>query len=101
MDHTVRMPFDVDTGTELPTDADVAETLRDATCAQVEYWLDSGGECQDIGGTAGTQISVGTFTGVVGPEVAPRAERFLHNGGLMSSRRTSDVAHAFFCREAG
>jgi hypothetical protein len=86
LDHTVTVPFAVDSGTNLPSDTDVADALRDAACAQVEYWQDGGSECDDIAGTAGSEVRIGSYVGKVGPELAPRAERILHTAGLLSTR---------------
>jgi hypothetical protein len=44
----VRTKVATDTTTGLPTDPTTAQTLADATCAQVESWLDDG-ECDPTG----------------------------------------------------
>ena len=74
--------FEIDSGTELPTDADVAEALRDATCAQVRQWIEVGEE-NDIDGLAGTEVSLGSYSGPRAPELAPRAKRYLKLAGLL------------------
>lgn len=74
--------FDVDDDTGLPTDADVIAALRDATCAQVEFWL-AGDEEDDI---LGPVDAVG-MAGVTakGRELAPRAARKLREAGLYNT----------------
>jgi hypothetical protein len=84
IDATLIAPFVVDEVTELPSDDDIAAALRDATCAQVEFWGEVG-EANDIDGLAGSPVSVGSYTGSRAPVVAPRAVRILANAGLMSS----------------
>ena len=74
--------FSIDTVTELPTDTDVAEAMRDAACAQVRFWVETGEE-HDIDGLAGTDVSVGSYSGVRPPELAPRTKRFLMLAGLL------------------
>lgn len=83
IDATVLAVFDVDTDTQMPTDTDVAAALRDATCAQVEQWLEVGEE-NDIDGLAGTQIAVTGFSGKRAPRIAPRALDILRDAGLMN-----------------
>lgn len=75
----------------LPTDADVIAALRDAVCAQVEWW-------DEIGDTTGTgaggewssvsigKVSVSTGGGTGGPSrrrLAPDAIEVLHTAGLL------------------
>ena len=90
VDETVRTPFDVDDD-KMPTDADVAAALRDATCAVVEGWLEVG-EANDIDGLAGTQISTGGYSGLRGPMLPPRAARILRNAGLLTVGVATTVA---------
>jgi hypothetical protein len=82
--------YDVDADTGLPTDADVLAAFRDATCAQVEYWL-AGDEEDDILGPvqgfslSGMQVQFGVGENRTAPTVlAPRAARILANANLMS-----------------
>ncbi len=82
MDGVVVAAFEVDSVTELPTDVEVAAALRDATCAQVEQWLEVG-ESNDVDGLAGTAVSVGGYAGRRAPSVSPRALRILRNAGLL------------------
>jgi hypothetical protein len=91
LDDKVTAPFAVDTGTDLPADADVAAALADAACAQVEYWAETG-ECGDIDGLAGSEVRVGSFAGRRGPELAPRAHRILHGARLLSATNLADPA---------
>lgn len=83
IDGAVMAAFDVDDATDLPTDTDVAAALRDATCAQVEFWAEVG-EDHDVAGMAGRRVSVGHLSVDALPAVlAPRALRILTNAGLM------------------
>jgi len=82
--------YDVDDDGE-PTDADVIAVLRDATCAQVEFWL-AGDEEDDILGPVqgvalgGMQVQYGAADNPVAPHyLAPRAARILRNAGLYSN----------------
>lgn len=76
MDRKVRAPFTIDKTTGIPTDPAVATVMADATCAQVEFWIETG-EHHDIDGLAGTNVNVAGYTGERSPELAPRAERIL------------------------
>ncbi len=80
VDEMVRAPFDIDTD-GIPTDPDVAAVLRDATCAQVEQWIEVG-EHNDLDGLAGTQVSTTGHSGLRAPKYAPRAVTLLRNAGL-------------------
>ncbi len=82
LDATVRTPFTVDADTDLPTDTDVAAAMRDACCAQVEFWAETGEE-HDVDGLAGTTYSVTGYSGSRPTELAPRAYRILHTAGLL------------------
>lgn len=82
VDGMVRACYDVDDN-GAPTDADVAAALRDATCAQVEQWIEVG-EANDIDGLAGTQRSVGGASGLRAPSRAPRALEILSTAGLLT-----------------
>lgn len=65
--------------------ATVVEALRDATCAQVEQWLEIGEET-DIGGWDRTQgVKYGTITIDSLPSLlAPRAYRILASEGILN-----------------
>ncbi|MEU8950900.1 hypothetical protein [Streptomyces sp. NPDC048489] len=75
----------------MPTEPDVIEALRDATCAQVEYQQETG----DTGtGAAGRwdSVSLGPVSmsgrkdapaGPQGLDLAPRADRALRRAGLV------------------
>jgi hypothetical protein len=81
LDSVIRAPFGVD-DEGLPTDETVAETLANACCAQVEYWIDLGEE-HDIEGMAGTRVGVGHLQVERLPlELGPRARRELAVAGL-------------------
>ena len=81
LDDTVTAPFLVDED-GVPTDSAVAEALRDAACAQVRFWAETGEE-HDIDGLAGTAVSIGGVSGVRPPVVAPQALRILRGAMLL------------------
>ncbi len=85
LDDKVRASFEVDDDTNLPTHTGVAAALRDATCAQVEFWLEVGEE-HDVEGLAGRQVSIqGLSLAALPPELAPRAQRILRTAGLLNA----------------
>jgi hypothetical protein len=61
------------------------EGLRDATCAQVEFWLEVGEE-HDIVGLTGAVTSGRLFLSKLPQQLAPRARRFLLGAGLLHAR---------------
>lgn len=84
IDGHVLATYTVDDGTGLPTDTDIAAALRDATCAQVEFWLEVGEE-HDVANMAGRRVSIGHLSIDDLPgEFAARARRLLANAGLLS-----------------
>lgn len=87
IDDKVRAPYPVDATTKLPTDDTIAEALRDATCAQVQFWLETGVE-HDIDGLAGTTYSVPGYSGTRPPVLAPRARRALNRCNLLGFTST-------------
>ena len=85
LDATVTASFVVDSDTGLPTDPLDAAALRDASCAQVRFWVETGEE-HDIDGLAGTPIQVGGVGGVStvrSPVLAPQARRILKKAMLI------------------
>ena len=68
----------------MPTDEDVLEALRKATCAQVEFWM-AGDEEDDILGPV-NKLSLGgmSFEGKM-QTIAPRAARILRNSHVFRS----------------
>lgn len=76
VDSVVTASFAVDSDTELPSDVDVAATLRDATCAQVRMWVEVGVE-NDVDGLAGTDVSVGGLQTKRAPVHSPQMLRIL------------------------
>ena len=84
LDDTVRAAFEIDDETGIPTDEDTAATMRDACCAQVEFWTVATGEGHDIEGLGGTQVSVPGYSGRLVAEVAPRALRILSAAGMLT-----------------
>lgn len=85
VDDYVLAAFTLDTITGLPRDADVAEALATAACAQVEFWLEVGEE-HDVDGVRGA-ISVPGASFSSPPTLAPRARSALMRAGLMSVGR--------------
>ncbi|GAW50610.1 MULTISPECIES: hypothetical protein [unclassified Nocardioides] len=88
-DHIVTAVYDVDSDGNA-TDGTVIAALRDATCAQVEFWL-TGDEEDDILGplqsvsTQGVQLQMGAGENRPTPMyLAPRAARALRRAGLLS-----------------
>lgn len=82
--------YDTDTA-GLPTDSTVAAALRDAACAQVEFWT-VGDEEDDILGpvqgvaVAGLQVQYGAGDNRATPMyLAPRAARILRTAGLLTA----------------
>lgn len=82
VDDFVLAGFALDPVTQLPRDAGVAEALRLAACAQVEFWMEVG-EAHDIDGIRGG-ISVPGVQYASPPTLAPRARSFLAQAGLMT-----------------
>ncbi|MEN6426106.1 MAG: hypothetical protein ABFE13_12125 [Phycisphaerales bacterium] len=68
-----------------PTDADDIAALRDATCAQVEFWL-AGDEEDDVLGPI-KELKIGTVDAIPAyvHVLAPRAARILRTAGLYSN----------------
>lgn len=82
IDEYVLASFDVDDETKLATDSGTAASLADATCAQVEYWLEVGEE-HDVDGIGGQIQITGGGSFAAPPELAPRARRILKAAQLM------------------
>ncbi len=90
LDNKVTAPFEIDDTDGLPTgtlvvqghSVTLASIMRDACCAQVEFWQ-NGGEDSDIEGLFRSEISVGGFSGKCPPEMSRRAFRILQNAGLL------------------
>lgn len=87
-DHIVTAVYNVNAA-GAATDATVIAALRDATCAQVEFWL-AGDEEDDVLGplqgmsAGGQQQQFGAGTNRATPMyLAPRAARYLRRSGLM------------------
>lgn len=73
-----------DISVEDPHD-DHTEALRDATCAQVEYWLEVGEE-HDIVGLTGLLIAGKLHVSELPGRLAPRARTYLIGAGLYHGR---------------
>lgn len=99
VDEAVRVPFAIDAN-GLPTDTDKAAALRDATCAQVEAWLEVGEE-NDIDGMAGTNLTVTGYNGKRPPRYGPRMLRILRNEGLISAGLEASLGARFFLTQTG
>jgi len=89
-DHLRRAVYDVDDD-GAPTDDDDIAALRDATCAQVEFWM-AADEEEDILGPVQSlsigniQVSQGSEAWRVSPMyLAPRAARILRNAGILTA----------------
>lgn len=82
VDDFVLAGFGLDPFTGLPSDGVVAQALADATCAQVEFWMEVGEE-HDVDGIRGG-ISVPGSSYESPPNLAPRARSFLNRAGLMN-----------------
>jgi hypothetical protein len=82
-DHCRTARYDVDDD-DLPTDEGVAAALRDATCAQVEFWL-AGDEEDDVLGPL-KAIKIGSVSAEPAEPLvlAPRAARILRDAHLYS-----------------
>lgn len=101
LDDIVRTPFAVDAGTQLPTDPVVAGALRDAACAQVQFWADVG-EDHDVEGLHHRQVSIGHLSmQSLPPELGPRAQRILQLAGLLSPSGIDTTAGRFFATQSG
>jgi hypothetical protein len=88
LDATVYGAYAVDAATGLPADPDAAAALRDAACAQVEFWVEVG-EAHDLDGGARSQVSVGGLSMQRPGRLADRALDLLRTAGLMSPRRSA------------
>lgn len=76
--------YEIDPVTELPTETKVIEALRDATCAQVEYWLATGDEKEAT--ARFKHPGIGSLNLVTtGVRVAPRAQDALRRAGLLQA----------------
>lgn len=89
-DYLRRAVYDVDDD-GAPTDDDDIAALRDATCAQVEFWM-AADEEEDILGPVQSlsigniQVSQGSDDRRVAPMyLAPRAARILRNAGILTA----------------
>jgi hypothetical protein len=69
-----------------PTDAVTIQAFNDATCAQVEYWIQNGDEFGDGNNIASYSIEGAsvTFRKPV-PRLAPRAQDVLRVAGILPS----------------
>lgn len=75
--------YDVDDDGD-PTDADDIAALRDATCAQVEFWFAGDEEDDVLGPFAALTIGGVSATPQTPLTLAPRAARILRRAGLYS-----------------
>ncbi len=82
LDATVTARFLTDEETGLPLNPATAAALRDAACAQLRFWVETGEE-HDIDGLAGTAVSIGGVSGKRPPVLAPQALRILRKAMLL------------------
>lgn len=76
--------YEIDSVTELPTETKVIEALRDATCAQVEWWLATGDEKEAT--SRFKHPGIGSLNLVsTGRRIAPRAVDHLKSAGLLEA----------------
>lgn len=85
IDSIVTVAFTVDAVTNLPTSTTLAAALKQAACAQVEFWVKEVGEGNDVDGLAGTQVTISGYMGKRAPRVAPRALDCLRKYGLIGA----------------
>lgn len=76
IDEAVVAPYD-------DTDSDILDALSNATCAQVEFWLEIGEE-HDISGQRGEIETEGLRISRLPGTLAPRARRALAGQNLLS-----------------
>jgi hypothetical protein len=88
LDATVYGAYAVDAGTGLPADPAAAAALRDAACAQVEFWVEVG-EAHDLDGGAGSQVSIGGLAMQRPGRPSGRALDLLRMAGLMNPWRSA------------
>jgi hypothetical protein len=79
--------YTTDPTTHLPTDALIIAALRDATCAQVEWWLETGDELEQYGAyhkidNLDAGVNLQREPGKRSP-LADRAYEILHIAGLL------------------
>lgn len=89
IDATVTAGYPVDNA-GLPTENTVSVALRDAVCAQVEHWQNTGGEHDGMQGFTSVSIGSATLSTAAGAgraasrqRVAPRAVDHLRTAGLV------------------
>lgn len=76
--------YTVDSVTKLPTETRVAGALRDATCAQVEWWMATGDEKEAT--SRFKHPGIGSLNLVTtGRRLAPRAQDALQRAGLLQA----------------
>lgn len=75
--------YPIDSVTELPTETFVTEALRDATCAQVEWWLQTGDEADVLSGHSMVSIPGAMTTSGARTRLAPRAKDALKRANLL------------------
>lgn len=80
VDSFVLSPYSVEANGS-PTETYVAEALRDATCAQIEWWLETGDEVEATARFEDAGVG-GLRLGTTGLRIAPRALDELNTAGL-------------------
>src|SRR4051794_40827609 len=96
VDSYVRVPFALDSETNLPSDETIAQVMSDAACAQVEFWLEVG-EDHAVSGLANRQVSIMSLNlSALPPELGPRCERILSTAGMLGLRPVTAPFTEFF-----
>lgn len=89
IDSKVIAPYTVDDD-DMPSDATQRQAFRDATCAQVEWWIETGDEKGVL--AAYSSVSIGSLSlsrgsagssAMTGEALAPRARVHLANADLL------------------
>lgn len=89
--------YDTDPVTELPTDPRIAAAMRDAVCAQVVWWDETGDEqgvagqytSASIGSVSLTRANAGQSGASSGRQLAPPAVTHLRLAGLLPGAVTT------------
>lgn len=77
--------YEIDSVTNLPIATKVREALRDATCAQVEFWLQTGDEADVLSGHSMVSIPGAMTTSGARTRLAPRAKNALSRANLLQA----------------
>lgn len=75
--------YEIDSVTDLPTETRVRTGLRDAVCAQVEWWQLTGDEADVLSGHTTVSMVGSLTTSGRRRRLAPRAQDYLQGAGLL------------------